>query len=214
MAKTAAEQEAEKFLADIDQLGQAQAASLPKPTNQVYFLPGGATAPAGGRAASSPKPKTPGGRFNRPTAEDNAAYEATLSERTEFIEQDAVVQSARGKDPLALLSTLKAEVARESAALAYQRLLNEKMGRDITQVSSRRIDAIKKIADIEMEMRKIGFDQIDIHSEKFQRIFKLWIENIRTVAEQTLTPEQLDLFFNRLQTEMDGWEDKAADLIR
>ena len=125
-----------------------------------------------------------------------------------------MILGARGRDPLVLLSVLKTEVAKEAAALAYQRILNEQMGKDISQVSSRRIDAIKKIADIEMEMRKIGFDQIDVYGEKFQKIFKLWIETIRDVAEHTLTPEQLDLFFNRLTTTMDGWEDKAAEIVR
>lgn len=185
---------------------------MPRSTNQLLFLPASASARAGGRAASRPKP--PGSRFNRPTAEDLEHYAATADERAAFIDNDPVVKTARGRDPLVLLATLKAEVAREAAALVYQRIENEKMGKDISQVSSRRIDALKKIADIELEMRKIGFDQIDVHSEKLQRIFKLWIETIRQVAEQTLSPEQLDLFFNRLSTELDGWEDKAADVIR
>jgi hypothetical protein len=185
----------------------------PKSENQVYFLHGSNTAPAGGKAAGG-RPRPPGSRFARPTAEDLKEYEATAAERTAFIDNDPIVKGSKGKDSMALLATLKAEVAREAAALAYQRIENEKMGKDISQVSGRRIDAIKKIADIELEMRKIGFDQVDVTSETFQRIFKLWIESIKTVAEETLSPEQLDLFFNRLTTEMDGWEAKAADLIR
>ena len=88
------------------------------------------------------------------------------------------------------------------------------MGKDITTVSGRRIDALKKIADMEMEMRKVGFDQLDVYSEKFQKILKLWIGMIEAVAQDILEPEQLDLFFNRLSSEMEGWEEKAADLVR
>jgi hypothetical protein len=186
----------------------------PTPTHQLHFLP---TRPvmvaAGGRAAGG-RTRQAGGRFNKATAEDLERYAATAEEREHFIANDPVVRSAAGRDPVALLGTLKAEVAREAAALVYQRIENEKMGKDISQVSGRRIDALKKIADIEMEMRKIGFDQLDVHSEKFQRVFKLWIETIRSVAEHTLNPEQLDLFFNRLSTEMEGWEDKAEELVR
>jgi hypothetical protein len=187
-------------------------APTPIHTHKVAFLPKGTTVPAGGRAVGRVKP--PGGRFNRPTVEDLEHYASTEEERTAFVENDPVVRGAKGRDPLILLSILKTEVAKEAAALAYQRQLNEQMGKDISQVSSRRIDAIKKIADIEMEMRKIGFDQIDVYSEKFQKVFKFWIETIQSVAENTLTREQLDLFFNRLTTEMEGWEEKAADLVR
>ena len=191
----------------LESLSEPLPIPLPRPATQVVLLSGG------GRAGGS-RTKTPGGRFNRATEADEAHYAATAAERQAFVDNDPVVVYARGRDPIALLQTLKSEVAKEAAALAYQRIENEKMGKDISQVSSRRIDAIKKIADIEMEMRKIGFDQIDVHGEKFQKIFKLWIETISGIASETLTPEQADLFFNRLETEMTGWEDKAADLIR
>jgi len=186
---------------------------IPRQATKLLFMPGGATADSGGRAAGT-RTRPPGSRFNKPTAEDIKYYEETLEERTDFIKNDSVVKSASGGDPIALLVTLKSEVAREAASLGYQRLLLEQMGKDITAVSGRRIDALKKIADIEMEMRKIGFEQINVYGEKFQKIFKLWIEAIRSVAEETLSPEELDLFFNRLQTELDGWEAKAADLVR
>jgi hypothetical protein len=187
----------------------------PQPTHQVYFMPSKNSAAAGGRAAGpSAKTRAAGSRFNKPSPEEEEAYNAAADERAQFIANDPVVRTAAGRDPIVLLSTLKAEVAREAAALARQRIENEKMGRDISQVSSRRIDALKKIADIEMEMRKIGFDQIDVHSEKFQKVFKLWIDTIQGVAQDTLPPEQLNLFFVRLTNAMEGWEDKAEELVR
>jgi len=169
--------------------------------------------PAGGRAAGQ-RTRPPGSKFNKPSQDQLDYYEETSEEREEFIADDPVVKSAAEADPIKLLATLKAEVAREAAALHYQRKQNEIMGKDITRISARRIDAMKKIADIEMEMRKIGFDQVDIYSEKFQKIFKLWTDMIRVAAEETLAPEQLDLFFNKLQTEMEGWEEKAENLVR
>jgi hypothetical protein len=195
-------------------LGRSEKKSEPPAQkNQVLFLPQNNTAAAGGRAAGG-RTRTPGSRFNKPTEEDLKYYEETVEERKRVIEEDPVVKSAAGKDPFELLSVLKAEVAREAATLGYQRVQNEMMGKDITQIAGRRIDALKKIADIELEMRKIGFDYVDVHSEKFQKVFKLWIEIIREVAEATLEPEEVDLFFNRLSTEMSGWEDKAENLVR
>jgi hypothetical protein len=198
---------------DNDLLERVEEKPVMGPKAKVMFMP--PAVPAGGRAAGKrSKDKPPGSRFNRPTEEDEAYYEQTAAERNAAIDNDPVVRSSKGKDSLALLSTLKGEVAREAATLAYQRTINTKMGKDITTISARRIDALKKIADIEMEMRKIGFDQVDVHSEKFQRIFALWVTTIREVAEETLEPESLDLFFNRLTSAMDGWEDRAEELVR
>jgi len=190
-----------------------KAPEVPRQINQVLFMPERVAAASGGHAVGT-RTKPPGSRFNKPTKEDLEYYETTVEERKKFVADDPVVKSAAGRDPLELLATLKAEVAREAAALGYQRLLLEQMGKDITAVSGRRIDALKKMADIELEMRKIGFEQVNVHGEKFQKIFKLWIETIRSVAEQVLNSQELDLFFNRLSTEMEDWEDKAADLVR
>lgn len=185
----------------------------PRQKSQVLFLPKTRAVAAGGRAAGNHS-RPPGSKFNKPTEEDLEHFQELAKERKEFIENDPVVKSATDRDPLALLSTLKAEVAKEAAALIFQRVQNEMVGKDTTQISGRRIEALKKIADIEMEMRKIGFDQVDVYGEKFQKVFKLWIDIMRTVAEQTLPPEQLDLFFNRLQTEMANWEERAENLVR
>lgn len=200
------------ILEQEDPLEDKSAQGLPKQKSQVLFLPDKTLVPAGGRAHAMARP--PGSRFNKPTKEDLEYYAETFPERQKFINDDPVVRSAKTNDPLATLAALKSEVAREAASLLYQRVQNEKMGKDITQISARRIDALKKMADIELDMHKIGFDHLDLHSEKFHKVFKFWIEIIRNVAEQVLSAENLDLFFNRLSTEMEGWEEKAEDLIR
>jgi hypothetical protein len=171
-----------------------------------------------------PKGQSSGGRAfgNRPqtlahqrqSPEELEYYEAEAEARKQFIASDPVVKNAAGKDPLAMLSAIKQEVAMESANLAFQREQASRRGRDTSSLSGRRIEALKKIADIELEMHKIGFESLDLHSEKIQRVFQLWIEMVREAAVETLGAEQLDLFFNRLTTAMDGWEEKASDLVR
>lgn len=186
---------------------------VPTPASQVLFLPSNVTATAGGRALaprSRPVPsRSQAGQS--PTQEDLDAIE---EERRRFIESDPVVRSANGRDPMVLFNALKMEAARESAVLAFQRAFYERVGKDSSVISSRRVDVLKKIADIELEIRKIGVDQIDVYGEKFQRIAKLWIEMIQEAAIETLGAEQSNLFFNKLTSVMDGWEDKAAELVR
>lgn len=149
-----------------------------------------------------------------PTTSDLEYHAAMSEEKAKFIAEDPVVKATRkGSDTLDILRTIRTEIAAESAALHFQRVENEKYGRDTAQVSSRRIEALNKIASIEFEIKKLGADMIDLHSERFQRVFLFWIETLKEVAKATLTPEQLDLFFNKLETTMEGWEDRASEVM-
>ncbi len=144
-------------------------------------------------------------------------YHAEMSEeKRKFVDSDPVVIAASKPhhEALPMLRVIASEIAREQAALAFQRTEHEKLGKDTAQVSSRRVEALTKIAHIELEMKKLGTDNIDFRSERFAKVFQFWVESLREVAEDTLPPERIDLFFNRLSTKLEGWEDKAADLTR
>lgn len=202
-------------------LGPADMSESSRVGNVVQLLPVHAAPTVGGkgkqghtykvtRAAGRPR------RVERmPTTSDLEYHALMTEERGRFVDTDPVVRATqKNADPLDVLKIIKGEVAKESAALHFQRIENEKYGRDVAQVSTRRIDALKKIADIELEIKKLGADTLDIHSEKFQRVFKFWINTVREIAEQTMTPEQIDLFFNHLSTSMEGWEEKVAATLR
>jgi hypothetical protein len=151
----------------------------------------------------------------KPTVTDLEYHAQMSAEKAKFIDADPVVQAASGKlDAVEVFKLLKKEIAREAAALHFQRIENEKFGKDTSQTSVRRIDALLKIANIEAEMKKMGADVVDLHGERFQRVFALWIEMMRETAADLLTPEQIDLFFNRFSTKMEGWEDRASDAMR
>jgi hypothetical protein len=180
-----------------------------QPSIQVLVVP--PKSQSGGRALGN---RPQGFGRSRQTQEDLEYYEQEAEARKQFIANDPVVKNASGKDPLAFLSAIKQEVAFEIANIAFQRELAARRGRDTSSFSKGRIDALKKIADVELEMHKIGFESLDLYSEKIQRVFQLWTEIVRDAAVETLQAEQLDLFFNRLTTAMDGWEERASDLIR
>lgn len=146
-----------------------------------------------------------------PTTSDLEYHAAMSEEKQRFIDQDPIVLAARSKDAATLLRVLLAEMAKESAALHFQRIENEKYGKDTAQVSSRRVETLNKIASIQFELKKLGADVIDLHGERFQRVFAFWIESLKEVAKDVLTPEQCDLFFNRLATTLEGWEDRASE---
>ncbi len=143
-------------------------------------------------------------------------YHAQMSEeKKRFIELDPVVGVTKNrKEPIEVLRMISMEIAKEQAALNFQRIEHEKLGKDTAQVSSRRVEALAKIAGIELDMKKLGTDNIDFSSEKFQKVFSLWVETLREVAEEVLQAKEIDLFFNRFSTKMEGWEERAANLTR
>lgn len=150
-----------------------------------------------------------------PTTSDLEYHSAMSEEKQRFVTRDPVVVATEGKiDAPELLRKLRTEIAKEAAALHFQRIESEKFGKDTSQTSSRRIDALTKIAHIELEIAKIGPSTVDVRSEKFQRVIKLFLGFIQETAVETLPPEALNLFFNRLETKMDHWEDKAEEALR
>ena len=150
-----------------------------------------------------------------PTTSD-LQYHALISEqKAKFIDADPVVGATVGRvDSVGVLKLIRAEIAKESAALHFQRVENEKYGKDTSQTSTRRIDALTKIANIELEIKKLGTDVVDLHGDQIQKILGLWIELMREAAADTLSAEQIDLFFNRFSTKMEGWQDRANDILR
>jgi hypothetical protein len=145
------------------------------------------------------------------------AYQASTAEaRKEHIAKDPLVRAITGSaDSVEVLKAIRAEIAKEQAELDFQRREAEKRGisRD-SKLSKNRIDALLKIAQIETEIRKFGAEALDFKSPRFQQVFSLWVEAIKEVAVELLTPEQVDLFFNRLGTKLDGWEERVSDTLR
>lgn len=149
----------------------------------------------------------------KPTNDDLIYHAEMIRQKTAFINSDPLVQSTNlRQDAVETLQKVKEEIARESAALHFQRIEEEKYGKDTSQMSSRRISALREVANLELEIRRLGATHIDLKGERFQKIFKFFLETVREAADGSLSPEQIDLLFNRLGTMLEGWEEKAQTL--
>jgi hypothetical protein len=148
-----------------------------------------------------------------PTRDDLIYHAEMIRQKTAFIEADSLVRSASERqEAVETLQKVKEEIARESAALHFQRIEEEKYGKDTSQMSSRRIAALREVAHLELEIRRLGASSIDLKSERFQKIFAFFLETVRLSAGEVLSPEMVDLLFNRLETKLEGWEEKAQNL--
>lgn len=151
----------------------------------------------------------------RPTITDLEHYAAVAEERERFIAAAPLVRAlAEGEDTRRILRVLTGEIVREAASLEFQRLEAEKRGRDSAQISSRRVDALKKVAEIELKLREFDAEVWNLRSERFQKLFALWTEKLVAVATEVLPDEMRDLYMNRIATSFEGWEEAATDQIR
>ena len=198
-----------------DESGDEEAVSETDAASNVRHLLPVHAAPNTGKNSLKVKrgPGRPRKVIRMPTTTDLEYHALMSEEKAKFIDLDPVVVATRGKDAILVLRTVRAEMAKESAALHFQRVENEKFGKDTSQISTRRMEALNKIAAMEFEIKKLGADVIDLHGERFQRVFAFWIETLKEVAQATLAPEQADMLFNRLETTMNGWEDKASEAM-
>lgn len=201
--------------ADADPIGETDPAGEPEENKVMdnvrqllptHLLPKTKT----GRPVGRPRKINPA-----PTANDLEYHAEIAKARQAFIAEDPVVKTLSGKpDSASLLATLRTEIAKEAASLHFQRMEAEKYGKDTAQTSTRRIDALTRIAHIELEIKRLAPDSLDVRSEKFTKVFNMFIEFLRECAQETMPPETIDLFFNRFSTMMEGWEEKAESLIR
>lgn len=165
--------------------------------------------PGVGPSHSSRRPRS---ALARRSPEEIARLE---EEKLKFIESDPIYTSiGKIEEFETTLQRIKLEIAREAASLHYQRIETEKKGKDTSHVSAKRIDALERIAKLELKLRQADKDSISLSGEKIQKIFLLWVETMREIASEVLRPEEMDLFFNRFATAMEGWEEKAQNVLR
>lgn len=146
-----------------------------------------------------------------PQVSDLEYHSAMVEAREKFISSDPLVRAVEGKvDPVEILFHIKVGVAREASSLAFEQIEGQKRGRDTSQMSSRRIEALKKIAEIELKLRELEAESINFTSERFQRVFKFFVEKLGEVCRETLSEENQDLFLNRFVALMGNWEEEAA----
>jgi hypothetical protein len=151
----------------------------------------------------------------RPTITDLEHHATVAVERERFIAADPLVTAViNGEDTRTILRVLISQIVREAAALEFQRLEAEKRGRDGAQISSRRVDALKKVAEIELKLRELDGEQWNLRAERFQKLFALWAEKLVAIATEVLPAEMRDIYMNRIATAFEGWEESASEQIR
>ncbi len=151
----------------------------------------------------------------QPSASDLVYHAEMAKQQTRYVEGDAIVRATKErKDSMEVLHLTKERYARILAALEFRRIEDEKTGgKNSAQILSREAAVLRDIAALEMRISEMGVQTIDLHGEQMQKVFGLFVEKIRETAKDTLPKEQFDLFFNRVSTALEGWEEEADALL-
>jgi hypothetical protein len=141
---------------------------------------------------------------------DELQYAAEVNEaREQHVHADPLVRALGGQRSTSeVLHQLKVGISKEAAALLFDRQQAAARGRPIEQLISRRIDALHKVALIELGVRRLGADDhLDPRSEQMQVAFRLFVDTVATTAAEAMRDPTM--FVERLRDALAGWEHRV-----
>jgi hypothetical protein len=142
---------------------------------------------------------------------DEADYHRRVGEQLEeFVRTDPVTSASVTSDRSStstIDATLKA-IAEEAAALLWIREHLPVGSREAERASSRRTDALGRLSTLVVEMHRHQPDELNVRTDKFQKVVELFLVNLTQAAEETLGQAEAERFLGLYRARLAGWEDK------
>ena len=149
----------------------------------------------------------------------NAAIAAFQQEKEDFLKKDPLTkQLIKGVDSEDVLHLAMMGFAQEQASLSFERLDAERNGKETSQLSIRRINALKAIAETWIKRKEqLAGKSIDMQSPAFRRLFDFLLESFREAMVKGGVPyDQVETIFvslsERIQDET--WELEARNRMK
>lgn len=145
---------------------------------------------------------------------------AKMKEKKRFLENhDLLEQVRQNPNSLDVVDTLMENLALEAASLEFERKDAERKNEDTTDLSSKKVTAIRSMMDLFEKKRDAVIEEtFDFQSERFERLMEFIFQKVHLAAQNAnLTEEQIDVLFGNLEDLFDeesGWEDEARDFIK
>ena len=128
-----------------------------------------------------------------PTHEERAYHRKVAERREQHIAAEPVLGALRaGAASAEVIRETMLGLARESAALRWDREAAEEKGSDAALIATRRIDALGKLASIVLTMRKLAIDADAVSPATMVRIRDRLLSEVDVAARQVLAAEQAD----------------------
>jgi hypothetical protein len=121
------------------------------------------------------------------------------------------IRSGDRSDPREVIHAAVICTSQETAALKFDRLVLEEQGKDISQVSSRRVDGLYKIAHVLVESKKLGLLDPSEGNSQIRKVEALWMDVVKQAAFETLPSETGTAFLDRVMAGMTRWREAVQD---
>ena len=133
-----------------------------------------------------------------------------------FIESDPLVHSiaVNTESPLRRLRRMERESAREAASIHFERIEAGKKKAGTSQLAMRRVEVLSRLATIELKIRELDQQAVSLSSDKMQKLFDFWTEQVIEAAKETMSEQQVKLFVNNLGNKTANWEQDAEAVLR
>lgn len=130
-------------------------------------------------------PQTPATPTASAPTTSNAVISAIKSRKKEVLERDAVVATAKKNPESAdILTNVIHGLAEESASLYFERLEAERKGEDTSQLSMRRVQALKAVGDTWLKKKEVlASNGVDLDSPSFKIVFTHIAETFRRACD-------------------------------
>lgn len=155
-----------------------------------------------------------GGQIPTPEIIDPKLTAKEYREREGFVQSDTLVQTANnGGDARDMMTGVIQEISVELANLKWERQKAAKEGRNTANYTSSRIASLRQLADVLLKRQEnMRMEQLDLKSERFQNVLKLWMEFVYTSMQKAgLADHEIDLVFNTMKADMVDWERQILD---
>lgn len=132
------------------------------------------------------------------------------------IDDPMVLTVSEDPESLDVLHTVMMGLAEESAAMAQARKMLEAQGKNTSNVSAKRVTALRAIGDTWMKRKEqLGSVGLDLDSTAFKRVFGFIMETFRTsLIQSNIRPEQVEVIFAKLAKKMDEeWMKEAKKRV-
>ena len=80
-------------------------------------------------------------------------------------------------------------------------------------ISSRRVDCLRKMTEIEIRLRRLNAEAFNLASVPFQALFGCWVSKMHEVANEILSAQQIDLFLSRFARVLEHWEEEGQQVM-
>lgn len=144
----------------------------------------------------------------------NEAVGEVMKQRRQALNEDDLLEIVKANpESAAVLDFVMVGIAEEAAALGFERQEMERRGQPTSQVSVRRIGALKAIGDSWLKRKdQIAAQGVDMDSPAFKRLFSFIMQTFKeALLSAGERPEMIETVFASLSKKLDtDWQREAV----